>query len=107
MLETGPLQADSFFGHAAEGAMLAELGPGDTMLIPGAWPHAVATLADSIVVGGNFLHALDLRCSANCVYFCFAVSASVCTQKVCTSGSMKSKVASPTFHLPQPSVWFT
>ena len=41
--------------------MLAELGPGDTLLIPACWPHAVVTLEDSVVVGGNFLHALDLR----------------------------------------------
>ncbi len=56
-----PGQAGRFFGHEVEGALLAELGPGDTMLIPGSWPHAVATLEDSVVVGGNFLHALDLR----------------------------------------------
>lgn len=54
-------QAGRFFGHEVEGALLAELGPGDTMLIPASWPHAVATLEDSVVVGGNFLHALDLR----------------------------------------------
>ncbi|KAK9919141.1 hypothetical protein WJX75_009671 [Coccomyxa subellipsoidea] len=54
-------QAGRFFGHEVEGALLAELGPGDTMLIPGSWPHAVVTLEDSVVVGGNFLHALDLR----------------------------------------------
>ena len=42
--------------------MLAELGPGATLLLPGSWPHAVVTQQDSLVVGGNFLHALDLRC---------------------------------------------
>ena len=55
-------QAGSFFGAGAEGAMLAELGPGGTLLLPGSWPHAVVTQQDSLVVGGNFLHALDLRC---------------------------------------------
>lgn len=62
MMHGVPGQAGSFFGARAEGAMLAELGPGATLLLPGSWPHAVVTQQDSLVVGGNFLHALDLRC---------------------------------------------
>ncbi len=32
------------------------LQPGDTMIIPGGWIHAVFTPVDSLVFGGNFLH---------------------------------------------------
>lgn len=32
------------------------LRPGDTMMIPGGWIHAVYTPVDSLVFGGNFLH---------------------------------------------------
>ncbi|KAF8440658.1 hypothetical protein BDZ91DRAFT_614645, partial [Kalaharituber pfeilii] len=35
-----------------------ELGPGDTMLIPSGWLHAVYTPEDSLVIGGNFLTRL-------------------------------------------------
>jgi hypothetical protein len=32
-----------------------------TMFIPTAWIHAVYTPVDSIVIGGNFLHSLDMK----------------------------------------------
>ena len=35
-----------------------DLGPGDTMLIPSGWIHAVYTPEDSLVIGGNFLTRL-------------------------------------------------
>ena len=35
-----------------------DLGPGDTMLIPSGWLHAVYTPEDSLVIGGNFLTRL-------------------------------------------------
>lgn len=41
--------------------MRYELHAGDTLLIPSGWPHAVVTPEDSLVIGGNFLHSLDLR----------------------------------------------
>ena len=57
-------QAGTFFGDRAEGCVQASLGPGSTLLIPASWPHAVVTQEDAVVVGGNFLHALELRCAS-------------------------------------------
>ena len=34
-----------------------DLMPGQTLMIPGAWIHAVYTPVDSLVFGGNFLHS--------------------------------------------------
>jgi len=31
------------------------------MMIPTAWIHSVFTPADSIVIGGNFLHGLNMK----------------------------------------------
>ena len=58
-------QAGTFFADRAEGCVQASLGPGSTLLIPASWPHAVVTQEDAVVVGGNFLHALDLRCASD------------------------------------------
>lgn len=55
-------QASSFFADAASGGVRVSVSAGETLLIPGGWPHAVVTPEDSVVVGGNFLHGLDLRC---------------------------------------------
>lgn len=55
-------QADEGFAPRAGGCVRAELGPGDTLLLPAGWAHAVATPQDAFALGGNFLHALDLRC---------------------------------------------
>ena len=57
-----PLQASSFFADAATSGVRVSVSAGETLLIPGGWPHAVVTPEDSVVVGGNFLHGLDLRC---------------------------------------------
>lgn len=38
-----------------------ELDPGDTLLLPSGWIHAVATPVDSVVFGGNFVHSLSVR----------------------------------------------
>uniref|UniRef100_A0A8R1IAH0 JmjC domain-containing protein n=1 Tax=Caenorhabditis japonica TaxID=281687 RepID=A0A8R1IAH0_CAEJA len=40
---------------------MAILEPGDTMLIPAGWIHAVYTPEDSLVFGGNFLHSLSCK----------------------------------------------
>lgn len=37
------------------------LKEGDTLMIPCGWMHAVFTPVDSVVIGGNFLHALSLE----------------------------------------------
>jgi len=38
-----------------------DLGPGDTMLIPSGWIHAVYTPEDSLVIGGNYLTRLHYK----------------------------------------------
>ena len=50
-----------FYADKAEGCIQATVNPGNTLLIPSSWPHAVVTQEDAIVVGGNFLHAFELR----------------------------------------------
>ncbi|GMH38653.1 hypothetical protein BSKO_06537 [Bryopsis sp. KO-2023] len=54
-------QQSVFLGEYMKGMIRVELGPGDTVLLPGGWPHAVATSRDSVVIGGNFLHRFNLR----------------------------------------------
>lgn len=54
-------QACSFFADAASDGVRIAVEAGETLLIPGGWPHAVVTPEDSVVVGGNFLHGLDFR----------------------------------------------
>lgn len=58
------VQACSFFADSATGGVRVTVGAGETLLIPGGWPHAVVTPEDSVVVGGNYLHGLDFRCEA-------------------------------------------
>ncbi|MES1909120.1 MAG: hypothetical protein MHM6MM_001921 [Cercozoa sp. M6MM] len=48
-------------GDPRDRPMVVRLLPGQTLLLPGAWPHAVYTLEDSVVFGGNFLHMYSLR----------------------------------------------
>ena len=55
-----PDQSDTFFGDLAGPCLSARLLPGQTLFIPSGWIHAVATPRDSIVVGGNFVHALSV-----------------------------------------------
>ena len=58
------MQGGIFYADRAEGCLQATLSPGSTLLIPSSWPHAVVTQEDAMVVGGNFLHALELRCTS-------------------------------------------
>ncbi|KAI9012220.1 hypothetical protein DFJ74DRAFT_683064 [Hyaloraphidium curvatum] len=44
---------------AEGGCTYADVGPGECLLIPSGWIHAVLTPEDSSVVGGNFLHVLS------------------------------------------------
>ena len=45
-------------GEAGESPIFQlDLMPGQTLMIPGAWIHAVYTPVDSLVFGGNFLHS--------------------------------------------------
>ncbi|XP_024528476.1 jmjC domain-containing histone demethylation protein 1 [Selaginella moellendorffii] len=53
-------QASVFFAERASGGQKVELSTGDTLLLPGGWPHCVVTHSDSIVIGGNFLTGYNL-----------------------------------------------
>lgn len=58
-----PNQESLFLPHMIpnrEGVIVATLQPAQTLLIPTAWIHGVYTPEDSVVLGGNFLHGLDL-----------------------------------------------
>ncbi|PSN64583.1 hypothetical protein BS50DRAFT_576024 [Corynespora cassiicola Philippines] len=50
-----PRQGHEFLGHQVKDCYRVDLYPGDTMLIPSGWIHAVWTPEDSLVIGGNFL----------------------------------------------------
>ena len=54
-------QSDRFFGDEVDQCFYVDLAPGNTMLIPTGWIHAVLTPEDSLVFGGNFLHGYDVR----------------------------------------------
>ena len=51
-----------FFGDIVghENCFQLDLLAGQTLLIPGAWIHAVHTPIDSLVFGGNFLHSFNI-----------------------------------------------
>ncbi|PVH94255.1 hypothetical protein DM02DRAFT_539866 [Periconia macrospinosa] len=53
-----PKQGHEFLGHQVKECFRVDLYPGDTMLIPSGWIHAVWTPDDSLVIGGNFLTRL-------------------------------------------------
>lgn len=53
-------QANVFFAERANDCQKVELLAGDTLFLPGGWPHSVATPVDSIVIGGNFLTGYNL-----------------------------------------------
>lgn len=55
------MQASIFYAEELEGCVRYDIKAGDTLLIPSGWPHGVVTLSDSFVIGGNFLHSLDLK----------------------------------------------
>jgi hypothetical protein len=52
-------QAGSEF--LCENTFLVELCAGETLLLPGGWIHAVLTVQDSFVFGGNFLHLFNVK----------------------------------------------
>lgn len=51
-------QASIFLPDSTKECYRVDLFPGDTMLIPSGWIHAVWTPEDSLVIGGNFLTRL-------------------------------------------------
>lgn len=54
-------QQHVFFGDTVEDCFRVELKAGDTFFIPSGWIHAVYTLEDSLVFGGNFLHSYSIE----------------------------------------------
>ena len=60
-------QNDIFFpdyssnGIRPESCVKVTLEQGNTFIIPTGWIHAVYTPVDSLVIGGNFLHGLDMK----------------------------------------------
>ena len=52
---SSPGQRAAWLGASLGGVTRAAVGPGDTLLIPPGWAHAVATPADAVALGGNFL----------------------------------------------------
>lgn len=53
-------QGSVFFADRATGCQKLELTAGDTLMLPGGWPHCVVTPEDSVVLGGNFLTGYNL-----------------------------------------------
>lgn len=54
-------QGDIFFGDTVEKCGRVVLTEGNTFFIPTGWIHAVYTLKDSLVFGGNFLHSFGIE----------------------------------------------
>jgi len=55
------MQQEVFFGDTVEECFRVELSAGNTFFIPSGWIHAVYTLEDSLVFGGNFLHSFGIE----------------------------------------------
>lgn len=55
-----PRQNYTWLGNITKECYRVDLFPGDTMLIPSGWIHAVWTPENSLVIGGNFLNRLHL-----------------------------------------------
>jgi len=57
---SSPDQCDVFFADLVNEVFECRLTPGETLIIPTGWIHAVYTPIDSIVIGGNFLHGFSI-----------------------------------------------
>eukprot|EP00005_Dracoamoeba_jomungandri_P005381 CAMPEP_0174257502 /NCGR_PEP_ID=MMETSP0439-20130205/6622_1 /TAXON_ID=0 /ORGANISM="Stereomyxa ramosa, Strain Chinc5" /LENGTH=510 /DNA_ID=CAMNT_0015340603 /DNA_START=254 /DNA_END=1786 /DNA_ORIENTATION=- len=57
---TSPVQDTQFFGDFVDSCYKLTINPGNTLLIPSCWIHAVYTPVDSLVFGGNFLHGMSM-----------------------------------------------
>ena len=55
------MQQEVFFGDTVEECFRIELVAGNTFFIPSGWIHAVYTVEDSLVFGGNFLHSFGVE----------------------------------------------
>lgn len=55
-----PDQSSQFFGDICSECYRVDLQKNDTLIIPSGWIHAVYTPIDSLVIGGNFLTAINI-----------------------------------------------
>jgi hypothetical protein len=53
-------QSNIFLGDRVSDCYIVNLIPGETLIIPSGWIHAVFTPEDSLVFGGNFLHSFSI-----------------------------------------------
>ncbi|GAA5916341.1 hypothetical protein JCM6882_000857, partial [Rhodosporidiobolus microsporus] len=53
-------QESTWLGDSVDMVYKVELTKGNTAFIPTGWIHAVYTPSDSLVIGGNFLHSLNI-----------------------------------------------
>ncbi|GAA5993296.1 hypothetical protein JCM10908_001418 [Rhodotorula pacifica] len=53
-------QESTWLGDSCDRVYRMDLKEGNTAFIPTGWIHAVYTPADSLVIGGNFLHSLNI-----------------------------------------------
>ncbi|CAH1393051.1 unnamed protein product [Nezara viridula] len=51
----------TFFADQVDECFKLTLVPGNTLFLPTGWIHAVLTVEDSLVFGGNFLHSLNME----------------------------------------------
>ncbi|CDH58254.1 clavaminate synthase-like protein [Lichtheimia corymbifera JMRC:FSU:9682] len=57
---SSPDQSTTFFADEVKKCYAVHIKQGNTMIIPTGWIHAVYTPEDSLVIGGNFLHAMNI-----------------------------------------------
>ncbi|KAI8066750.1 hypothetical protein BC940DRAFT_239928 [Gongronella butleri] len=57
---SSPDQSATFLGDEVKTCYAVHLQAGNTMIIPTGWIHAVYTPEDALVIGGNFLHGLNI-----------------------------------------------
>ncbi|OZJ03933.1 hypothetical protein BZG36_03611 [Bifiguratus adelaidae] len=57
---SSPDQSTTFLGDEVKDCVRVKLEAGNTMIIPTGWIHAVHTPKDSVVIGGNFLHSMNI-----------------------------------------------
>ncbi|CAO3647477.1 unnamed protein product [Cunninghamella echinulata] len=57
---SSPDQTTIFLGDQVKNCYSVHLKAGNTMIIPTGWIHAVYTPEDALVIGGNFLHGLNI-----------------------------------------------
>ncbi|CAO3629596.1 unnamed protein product [Cunninghamella blakesleeana] len=57
---SSPDQSTIFLGDQVKNCYAVHLKAGNTMIIPTGWIHAVYTPEDALVIGGNFLHGLNI-----------------------------------------------